>query len=142
MCGYENISDDITGILLQISETIKELNAVNYDILRIINDDWSKLSEEDSQLLMTSMKMTQKLLQNEKLSNEDNRKYFGDATEAEKLLPELKDYLMHLKFRRTYYELKAGMKEKDPNVESYAERQAKIQANRKKLRDKRKKKKK
>jgi hypothetical protein len=139
LCGYENISGDITGILLQISETIKELNAVNYDIFRIINDDWSKLSEEDSQLLMTSMKMTQRLLENEKLSNLEGKKYSGDIAESIRLLGELKDYIMQLKLRRTYYELKESLTERNPSAETYAERQAKIQASRKKLRDNRKK---
>lgn len=137
-----NPLDDITQILNELAEAVKELNAVNYDILRIVDDDWSKLREGDSMFLMASMETAQKLLGNDKLNDLDGKEYIGNAVESSKLLLELKDYILRLKMLRTYYELRPSLGNSDQKFESYSERQAKIEANRKKLRAKRKKNKK
>jgi len=133
---------DITSLLLETSEAVRELNLVNYDFLRIIKDDFSNLSREDSEILHASINTAEMLLANEKLSSAGGKKYSGDEEELKKLLGELRYYLTVMKMKRTLYELKLNASPVDPNAETYEEQQKRTEAKRKKLRETRKKKKK
>lgn len=133
-------NQEITDILLETSESIRELNLVNYDFLRVINDDFSNLTIEDSELLHASIKVVEKLIGNEKVSETGDRHFSGNEEEWKNNLAELKHYLLIIKLKRDYYEMKSKLGNLDENAESYEEREKRIKAKRKKLREKRKKK--
>lgn len=140
----ENVNNpvhDVTDLLSQLAESVRTLNAVNYDILRVINDDRSRLNEADNNSLEDSISFTEKIMKSEKLMNPERNIYSGNKDELDLFIGQLRHFIMMMKLVRTKYEIKNLVTHSENNTDSYSERQATIQANRKKLRDKRKKKK-